>query len=776
MTIGQVANVTDTFERRSRLVRVNGERGLRVAIRKQADANTVEVARRVLEETKRVNEEFPQVNVVPVVNQGGFIERSIENVAASALYGGALAIFVLLFFLRSLRSTIVIAVAIPISAIATFALMYFCGFTINLMTLGGLALGIGMMVDSSVVVLENIFRRRDEDREMPRVASVNGAGEVGAAILASTITTLVIFLPLVFVEGVTGVLFQELAYVVMFSLGASLIVALTVVPMLSSRLIKPPRDGGPRTLFDRLGAFGDKLFGGLDRAYRDLLRVALRVRLLVVLLAIGLLYGSTLLLDRIGSEFMPPSDEGEVTVTGRMEVGTRQDVVDRQTRRMEEIVFPAVPEMVSSVVSVGASGRNPTASARGQIQISLTPAGERKRSNLEIAEDLHQRLDGRVAGMKIRSQARQGQFLLERVLGSEDGLSVEVRGFSLETLALLAEEVARVAMTISGVQSVDLDTEEGAPQQEVRVDRAKLAAMGLTARDVTSALEIAIAGAQAGEFRVEGNSHRLFVQLADARQRSIDDVLDLTLQTQSGDQVALRNLVAHTAGRGPLVIQRRDQRRTATAAIDVAGRDMGSVAVDLQQAIDRIPRPAGYELRVTGTFEEQERAFHELMISLGLAIMLVYMVLACQYESLRDPLVVMFSVPFAAVGVLVTLFLTDTTLNVQSYIGCIMLGGIVVNNAILLVDQAGQLVRTGMPVREAVAEAGRRRLRPILMTTLTTILALLPLALGIGEGADAQAPLARAVAGGLASSTLITLLLIPCIYSLVHPDRKRSAR
>jgi HAE1 family hydrophobic/amphiphilic exporter-1 len=770
VTLGQIAEVRDTYEKLQRIVRVNGERGIRVAIRKQANANTVEVAKRVLDQIDAVNQTFPQIRIVPVINQGNFIEQSIANVARSVLYGGGLAIIVLLFFLRNIRSTVVISLAIPISMVATFALVFFGGFTLNLMTLGGLALGVGMMVDSSVVVLENIFRRRDENDEETAVAAVEGASEVGTAILASTLTTLVIFLPLIFVRGVTGLLFQELAYVVIFALVCSLLVSLSLVPMLASKFLSTAR--GRRS---RLATWADEGFARLDRAYRDLLYSVLRHRVVTVLIAAGILAASLLLLPWIGSEFLPPSDEGEVRVTGEMEVGTRLDLVDAQTRRMEQIVYESVPEMVSAVASVGASGNDPDAASEGEISLSLVPASERTRSNVEVADDLRQRLSGKIPGMTVRTRAPQGQFLLARILGGDEGLTVEVRGFDLDTLDTLASRVAESIVAVPGITDIDVSREAGTPQQEIRIDRDKVADLGLSIRDVTEALETAVAGSQAGEFRTQGNSYRILVQLQDAEKRSLDEILDLTLEAASGEQVALRNVVTSESSRGPIVIERKDQQRLVTVEANVAGRDLGSVAQDVQSVLAQIPRPTGYDLIVAGNFEEQQKAFSELVVSLLLALVLVYMVLACQYESLRDPLVVMLSVPLAAVGVLVTLFLTETTLNIQSYIGCIMLGGIVVNNAILLVDQAGQLRREGLRVHDAVAEAGRRRLRPILMTTLTTIFALLPLALGIGEGADAQAPLARAVVGGLSGSTLITLVLIPAVYSLFHPESKDPA-
>ncbi len=772
VTLGQIARVQDTYEKLTRIIRVNGEKGLRVAIRKQPEANTVEVARAVLEEVEKVNHAFPQIHITPVINQGNFIERAIGNVARSVLYGGALAVLVLLFFLRNLRSTLVISLAIPISVIATFGLLYFGGFTLNLMTLGGLALGVGMMVDSSVVVLENIFRRQQEEQESPAEASVRGTGEVASAVVAGTVTTLVIFLPLIFVQGVSGVLFKELAYVIMFSLFCALLVSLSLVPMLGSRLLKGSEAGAGAYsgAFSGLARLATGLFGGLETAYRQLLQSVLRHKLITIVSSLTLFAGSLLLAPLIGTEFIPPSDEGEVRITGEMEVGTRLELIDRQTRLMEEKVFAAVPETISSVVSITTSGTRGSSKAKGEIRLNLGPAKDRARSNQQIADDLRKQLADGIPGMKIRVRAPQGQFLLERILDTVEGVTVEVRGFDLATLDLLAKQVSAAIKEIPGVTDVELSREAGIPQQEIHVDRQKVSDLGLSVRDVTEVIETAVAGSKAGEYRVEGNSYRILVQLEEAEKRSIDEILDLSLRTPSGEQVALRNLVETQAGEGPVTIERKDQQRLVSVTANVAGRDLGSVAADIQERLDTIARPVGYDLIIAGNYEEQQKSFDELVISLMLALLLVYMVLASQYESFGDPLVVMLSVPLAAIGVVLTLFLTDTTMNLQSAIGCIMLGGIVVNNAILLVDQAGRLRREGMATDLALVEAGRRRLRPVLMTTLTTILALLPLALGIGEGADAQAPLARAVVGGLTVSTLITLVLIPSVYSLFHRD------
>jgi len=775
ITLGQIADIRESYEKRNRITRLNGNPGLNIAIRKQPSANTVDVAAGVLAEIERINRDFPQLLVVPVTNQGNFIERSIQNVSRSVLYGGGLAVLVLLLFLRSIRSTLVITLAVPISIIATFAMIYFGGFTINLMSLGGLALGVGMMVDSSVVVLENIFRRRQEHHESAVVAATTGAEEVGAAIFASTLTSLVIFVPLAFIQGVSGLLFRELGFTVMFSLTCSLLVALSLVPMLASRMLgRVEMNGsdlrtGKRTISAATSVFFDRLNSGYGR----LLRFSLRHRLLVISLSTGLLAVSLLLLPFIGSEFLPPSDEGEVQVIGEMEIGTRLDLLDRQTRRMEELVFPAVPETVSSSTRIGTGWRN--SKPNGEIRLSLTPAAERRRSNTEIAADLRRLLEGQIPGMQIRVRAPQGQFILERILGGDQGLTVEVGGFDLPTLDRLAVQAGKAIENIAGITDVETSRSAGVPEQAIIIDREKVADLGLTPRDVSKILETALAGTKVGEFRLAGESSRILVQLKNAENLSLNAILDLMLSTPDGTRVTLRNLVQTESGKGPAMIERKDQQRTVSLRANIAGRDLSSVATDVRAALGTIVTPEGYELRVAGNIEEQEKAADELTVSLILALVLVFMVLACQYESFRDPIIVMVSVPLAIIGVLITLFLTNTTLNLQSYIGCIMLGGIVVNNAILLVDQASRLMRRGLSVTDAVTEAGRRRLRPILMTTLTTVLALIPLALGIGEGADAQAPLARAVVGGLTASTLITLVLIPVVYSLIHGKRKITA-
>lgn len=768
--LGEVAEVADRWARVQRFVRVNGQPGLRLSVNKQSGTNTVEVAGRVLEEIARINEDLPQIRIIPIIDTSLYIRRSITNVGSSALYGGAFAVLILLFFLRSLRSTAVIAAAIPISIIATFAMIYFGGFTLNLMTLGGLALGIGMLVDNSIVVLENISRLR-EDGLPPADAAVRGTEEVTAAIIASTITTLVIFLPLIFVRGMAGVMFKQLAFVVSFALLSSLGVALTLIPMLASRFLRTgpaaENQGGrfDRRTARRIGA----AFEQLELRYRRLLHYALGHRLLISAAAVGLLLGSLLLIPLVGTELMPQSDEGEVRVDVEMEVGTRVAVVDETLQKVEEVAKREIPE-TESVVAAAGGGSSHT----GDLRISLQPQSQRRRSSEEIAGALRRKLSA-IPGATIRTRAGQGLFLLRRMTGGSERVEVEVRGYHLETGAALAARVKSIVENIPGVTDARITREFGAPERLIEVDRRKAETMQVAVGDIAEMLQTVVSGKTAGNYREAGDEYSIRVKVKDAELLSLREILDLTVTNSEGMPVVLRNLVSLSPRAGPVEIGRKNQERQITVRANIEDRDLGSILADARRELRSLPVPAGFGIGFGGDYEEQQKAFRELGLNLILALVLVYMVMACLYESLRDPFIVMFSVPLAIIGVILMLLLTGTTFNMQSYIGCIMLGGIVVNNAILLVDYTNLLRRErGLPFREAIEEAGRRRLRPILMTALTTVCGLIPLALGFGEGGEAQAPMARAVVGGLLSSTFITLLVVPVVYSLFESRRARG--
>ncbi len=767
--LGDIASVDDTSQKVTRIVRVNGRPGVHLSVTKQSGKNTVEVAQNVLKEVEKINRDIRQIEIIPIVDSSDYIRRSITSVGSSLLYGGLFAVIVLLFFLRNIGSTAIISVAIPISIVAAFALMYFSGFTLNVMTMGGLALGIGMLVDNAIVVLENIYRLREGGMSAGQSA-VDGSHEVGGAVIASTLTTVVVFLPLIFMRGMSGVMFKQLAVVVSFALLCSLVVSLTVVPMLASKYLHPvnPEYFAGEGFYHRLFRLSAGMFTELENAYKSMLHMVLLHRAKVFTGTVVLFIVSLFLIPLIGVELMPQSDEGEVRVVGEMDVGTKLSVVDERFRAVGAIVARETPEAKSMVETVG-GGFGPMSSGAnsGQIRISLKPQSERTRSSEQIAADLRRKLAG-IPGMTIRTRAGTGMFTSMMMRGSSgtERISVEIRGYDLVTADVLALRVKNAVEAVRGVTDADISRKTGSPEELVIVDRQKAADLGLNVSGVAQMIEVAIGGRTASYYREGGDEHRIFVQLKDADRMSLEDILNLRLVNSAGEPVTLGSVVRIQQDSGPVSIERKDQERIVSVSANISeDRDMGSILSDIRSSLRSIPVPSGFTISFAGEYEEQQETFRELAGVFILALLLVYMVMVSLFESFRDPFVVMFSVPPAVIGVIWMLFLTGTTFNMQSLIGSIMLGGIVVNNAIVLVHYINILIRRDkMPLREAIEEAGRLRLRPILMTSFTTMLALVPISLGLGEGGEFQAPLGRAVIGGLLVSSIITLFIVPVVY------------
>jgi HAE1 family hydrophobic/amphiphilic exporter-1 len=765
--IRDVAAVEDSWEEVRQIVRIDGKPGLRISINKQSGANTVNVAEGVRAEMERINRDIPQLQLIPLIDTSTYIKQSINNVGNSTMIGGILAIIILFLFLRNLSSTLIIATAIPISIIATFGLMYFGGFTLNIITFGGLALGIGMLVDNAIVVLENIYRHRESGATYKQSA-LDGTSEVWSAILASTLTTLVVFFPVVFIRGMSGIMFQQMAYVVSFSLLCSLFVALTLVPMLSSRFLRfqSSEHYKNENFLHKIYSYSEDIFQKVEKRYAGLLQWALAHRKTVVLSTLGLFVISVILVRFIGVELMPAADEGEVRVNLEMAVGTRLEVIDQATETVENTVKKEVPELTTMFSRIGGGGFRSAGGHTAEVRVSLVKRGERSRSSEDIANALRKSLSN-LPGVTVRTRAGQGLFLLRMGTSSANSIDVEVRGYNLETAHQLAQRVNEVVQDVPGITDTEISREEGSPEQIIRIDRQKAADLGLSVSRIGDALQTAIGGNQASYYREGGKQYKILVRLSEKDRKDLQELLDLTIVNSRGEPVILRNVVNVMYQEGPVRIERKDQERIITIEANFTGRDMGSVISDIRNELRKVPVPKDFAILFGGDYEEQQKSFSELMVGLILAILLVYMVMAGQFESFRDPLVVLFAIPMGLIGVVLTMILTNTIFSMQAFIGCIMLAGIVVNNAILLVDYTNQLRRNaGMELFDAIALSGSRRLRPILMTSLTTILGLLPLSFGLGEGGEAQAPLARVVIGGLLSSTLITLVLIPVIYAL----------
>lgn len=766
--LGEIARIEDRWEKARQIIRINGEPGVRISVNKQSGKNTVEIADAVLAEMKRINQDIPQLRLTTITDSSKYIKRSINNVSSSAVEGGLLAIVILLVFLGDLWSTFVIGIAIPLSIVATFALMYYNGFTLNIMSLGGVALGIGMLVDNSIVVLENIFRLR-ENGQKPIEAAINGTAEVGAPILASTLTTVVVFLPLLFVEGMTGVMFKQLSWVVSFSITCSILVAITLVPMLSARFIRIAGKGSGEKP-SLLAALARRFIGFFERRYLEMLGFALHWRKLSVVAVLAVLAGSLCLAPGIPTEFMPTADEGEVRVTAEMEVGTRLALVEERMLEIESRIRKAVPELADIVYSIGQSGGGGGghgAVNTGEMRIPLVSKERRKRSSAKIAFDLRKDL-ANIPGVKIRTREGSGMFMMRMGAGT-DKVQVQIRGNNLETADRLAKKVEGVLAKVDGISDIRLSRESGAPERLISIDRQRAADQKLTISKIAEYLETILSGTSAGNYRDSGDEYRILVKGENPERMSLEDILDLTILNSAGRPVALRNVASIVERQGPIIIERIDQERVVNLTADPGIRTLGTVLAEVGDLLKSIPLPNGFSLSLGGDYEEQQKSFRELLFSFILALFLVYMVMAVQYESLLDPLIVMITVPLSTIGVILALVMTGTSFNVQSFIGCIMLGGIVVNNSILLVDHTNMLYRDQkMALFPALMEAGRDRFRPVVMTALTAILGLVPLALGWGEGGEVQAPLARVVIGGLLCATFISLVIIPAVYALFY--------
>ncbi len=765
-----IATVEDSNEEVRYIVTVNGQPAVRMFIFKQSGANTVEVSDSVWEEAKAIQLDFPSVTLEATWDSADFIRASIRNVESATVVGGSLAVLVLLFFLRSISATLIIGVAIPVSVIATFALMYFNGFTLNTVSFGGLALGVGMLVDNSIVVLENIFRHREEGLA-PRQAAVIGSKEVATAITASTLTTVAVFVPVMFIGGISAQTFKQLAWVVSFALMCSLVISITVVPALCSRFLRG--SGAANKRGGIVGAMGG-VQDWMAAQYGDLVGWALDHRLVVVGVSTALFAGSCYLIPLIGVELEPQVDEGMIYVDLELEPGTHVEVTNEVMQRMAGLVHENVPEAKYIMTEAGSNssfyyrGMN-----TGRLRIDLTPASERSRTALDVTNAIRPLMQLE-PGMTVRTRVSNGTFH-KRGEGEDGRLSVEVRGHNPEILDQLAEQVRAAMVSTAGVASAQISKQPGNPEMLVHVDRAKATAMGLQASTVAETLETAIGGTRASMFREDGDEYDILVRLREQDRLNVAQVPQVPIYLADGTSVAAETLVKLDRREGPVEIRRKDQERFIMVSGEIADRDLGSIVGDLREKIRDIAKPRGYEIVFGGEYEEQQEAFQQMTFAAGLALVLVYMVMAAQFESLRDPFIILFSIPLAVIGVSLVLFLTGTTFNMQGFLGVIILVGIVVNNAIVLIDYTNQLVREhGMPLREAVVTSGRLRLRPILMTTVTTVLGLLPMSLGLGEGGELQAPMARVILGGLTTSTLITLVFIPVVYYTLEGWRERS--
>jgi HAE1 family hydrophobic/amphiphilic exporter-1 len=756
-----VADISLKIKEPENIVRINQKGALALAVYKETKFNTVKAVRDLKKALVDIRKSLPGYDITVIKDQGEFISQSIGEVKNTLLLGILLAVIVLFVFLRRIGTTIIISIAIPISVIATFNLMYFNGLTLNIMTLGGLALGAGMLVDNAIVVMENIFRLLEEGAPIKQAAT-EGTAQVGGAITASTLTTIVVFLPIVYLHGAAGELFKDQAWTVAFSLLSSLVVAILAIPMLTSMFIKKEK-----LHFEKKAVHFPR--------YKHLLEKALEQRRYIWILASLLIVSAVLLIPKVGSEFMPKSGAREYTVDLQLPQGTDLRTTEKTVEDVEFLISSTFTDQLDFIYSkIGPSvdltlgGENPFEN-EGTASIQLVFNKKMHASSDLVVAKLSRLLDPL---SDIEYQVVQEQTALQNILGIETApIIVEIKGDDIAELERLTNQVKEKLLAMDDLYNVTTSFDEGRPEIDLVVDRLRAGTLNVSPDEISSQVRDQLAGRDAGQLDYEGELKDITIRFP---QVDVSELKKLDIES-NGQKVGITDLADLQVKNAPDMIYRVNQRRIGRITAHIGHKmPFDKVVARIDQNIKKIDFPAGVQYDITGEEQKRKDAFSNLKFALLLSLVLVYMVLASQFESLLHPFTILLTIPFAGVGAVYTFFLLGKTFNVMAYIGIIMLIGIAVNDSIILVDAINQLKRDGLGLREAVLEAGQRRIRPIIMTSLTTILALLPLTIGFGEGAALRSPMALAVIGGLVSSTLLTLVVIPCVYYQIDLVKQKS--
>lgn len=763
-----VARVYEAPKDVEEIFRINGNNGVGLRISKQSDKNTVIVAREILNELDAIRKSAPKgVDITVAFNSAEYIENSISNVISNAIIGGIIAILVVFIFLRSFRSALILGFSIPISIIATFIAMYYFDISLNMMSMGGLAIGVGMLIDNSIVILENIYRYREKGARKDEAAKL-GADEMAMAITASTLTTISVFVPFLFSEGFAGQLFKPMALTISFSLICSLLVALTLVPMLSTKMINKI-DIGHDDLHPTLAAiyrWSETRFNKIENIYSKVIDYSLRNRIKIILGSFAaVVFGILLLALSIGKEFLPAQDDSQISFKVELPVGTNLETTSEAVYQVEKILQSYLKPEEYRVISARAGSPGGFASAFGGVadhtasfEILLKPLSQRQRDEDELKTELRKLL-AKIPGAKINFNSGGG--------GMTGGAAIEIEiyGYDFDQAAEYSKEIKESIKDIPGLKDITISREEGLPEKVITVNRNKTSKLGLNASQIAQMVKNNIAGSVATTYRKDGDEFDINVRLRKEDRQSVEDIKTMQIMTPYGMSVPLGNLITINDLAGPSAIERKKQQRVTYISCKPEGRnDLNNIVKEIQEKIDKIVKPKNFFVTIGGSFEDMNETFSDLGLALILAIVLIYIIMASQFESFGSPFIIMFSVPTLLFGVTVFLVLTGTTFNAITFMGVLMLSGIVVNNAIVLVDYSNILKARGLSTHDALVEAGTKRLRPILMTTFTTIFGLIPMAIGWGEGGELTMPLAHAVIGGLSSSFIFTLVLIPVIY------------
>ncbi len=767
-----VANIYDTHEEVRSYARFNGQPAVALSIQKETGGHTVAVANAVRAELDNLSKRLPEgVKVSVSSEEAAFIRDSLNNLYAVGIEGAVLAMVIIFLFLQTFRGTIIAALSIPLSAMVTFVLMFFADMTLNIITMGGLVLAIGRIVDDSVVVLENIYRHME--RGEPVIdAAINGTQELWAAIAAITFTTMVMFFPLMFVGGMVSVLFTPMSLVVMLGLLASLVVAVTIVPLLAYRMFggNGPHHPSEQTEGRVSGAIKGALgwwaagFEHIARWYRGAIAWCLGHRALVVGIAVVAFAVSLMLVPLVGLEFFPSMEQDEIRVVMETPVGSSVEYTNERALEIERIL-EQVEEQEHYTVSLGETGGMQSAVSGGvrtaTFDLKLKPRAERKRATSAIERELRAQLTS-LPGIEVRLQQRGPA-------GMTSDIELRISGDDLDVLAALSDEAMRKFKDIPGLTDLELDWEAANPEYHVFIDRDEAGRLGLTTSDIGAAIQTQVRGTQElTKFRTGDSEYEIKVRAREEDRQWIEQVRNTKMVTPSGQVVPLSAVASVVPAYGPTSIHRDERERTVTISGNTEGRPLSEVVADIDAHMQEIDLPEGYHYEFGGSEEQRQEAFAGLLVAIALGVLLIYMILAAQFESLMQPLVIMLAIPLELIGVFGALLITGIPLGIMAMLGILMLTGIVVSNSILMVQMVNLLRHRGLPLREALVEGGAIRLRPILMTALATLLAMVPLALARRTGSEMWQPLGVAAMGGLTTSTFLTLFVIPVAYSIME--------
>ena len=775
--IKDVADVVDGFVEQRQRVLVNNNPSVLLIIQKQSDANTVRTLRELNGRLPQIISELPRgVILETIYDQSLFINRSMSNLGNTAIQAIGLAFLVLLFFLRNFRSSVIVVISIPISIIVTFSVMDQAGLTLNIISMAGLALAVGLLVDNSIVVLESIFRHREKGKDSREAADI-GTHEVAMAITASTLTTVSVFVPVLFVPGIAGELFNDMVVTICFSLGVSLVVALTLVPLLASRIFKIQDKMDDRSFFRKLALRIGGWIESLTRVYLVALNWSLKRRKTVLFSTLGILILSILLLTTRGGEFFPESDNGILQLTIDRSPGTSLTSMEKSMDDLYKIVKDHVPEAEMVYTNFGQgegmfAAFSSGGSHEGEIMIRLKQRSRRERSLEQIQDDLRERSKV-LPDMEVSFEDRGAAMFF----GGGGDIAIQIFGHDLAVAEVIANDIGNRVQSVRGVAEMEISIKESAPELRVHLDRQRIADLGLSTSQIGQIVSTSILGNVVTRFREGGDEFDIRVQLAKESRENQKDVENILIMTPRGRQVPLRSIAKIEYDKAPTEIAREDQERVVTVSLAVSGRDLQSTTNEVRRVLSDVNVPNDFRTEIGGAAEDMMESFMYLGFAFFVAMLLTYAVMASQFESLIDPFIILFTIPLSIIGVAWGLFLTGTTLSVMSLIGIIMLVGIIVNNGIVLVDYTNQLRERGHELFEAIKLAGEARMRPVIMTALTTILAMLPLALGLGESGENWAPMARSVIGGLFTGTLLTLIVVPVVYAVLEIfGAKRKAK